>query len=62
LVQADIQQASQAGVQSTPSFVVGEFMLRGAVPYPDFANAIDTALVMFKKRMAAGGAAPTPGR
>jgi len=62
LVQADIDQAVKAGVESTPSFVVGEFMLRGAVPYADFAEAIDTALVVFKKRMAAGPAQPAPGR
>jgi protein-disulfide isomerase len=63
LVEADIRQAAQAGVQSTPSFVVGEFMLRGAVPYPDFAHAIDTALVVFKQRTAAqAGGKPSPGR
>ncbi|BAH37768.1 MAG TPA: hypothetical protein DGD08_16490 [Gemmatimonas aurantiaca] len=64
LVEADIRQASQANVQSTPSFVVGEFMLRGALPYPDFAKAIDTALVRFKQRTAAqaAGAPPGPGR
>ena len=46
LVESDIQQASKAGVQSTPSFLVGDFMVQGAVPYADFRKAIDTALVL----------------
>ena len=52
LVEADLQQAQKAGVESTPSFVIGEFMVRGALPYADFSQAIDTALVLFRKRMA----------
>lgn len=46
LVESDIQQATRAGVRSTPSFLVGDFLVEGSVPYADFRRAIDTALVM----------------
>jgi protein-disulfide isomerase len=46
LVESDIQQATKAGVRSTPSFLVGDFLVEGAVPYPEFRKAIDTALVL----------------
>ncbi len=58
LVASDIRQAEAAGVQSTPTFVVGEFMIRGALPYQDFSQAVDTALVQFSNRR---GAQPAPG-
>ena len=48
LVANDIAQANQAGVQSTPSFIVGSFLVQGAMPYKDFRKAIDTALVVAK--------------
>ncbi|MBY0489899.1 MAG: DsbA family protein [Gemmatimonadaceae bacterium] len=50
LVNNDIQQATQSGVQSTPSFIIGEFLVQGALPYADFRKAIDTALVMRAKK------------
>lgn len=46
LVESDIAQANKAGVRSTPSFLVGDFLVEGAVPYPDFRRAVDTALVL----------------
>lgn len=46
LIESDIAQASKAGVRSTPSFLVGDFLVEGAVPYPDFRRAVDTALVL----------------
>ena len=49
LVESDAQQAGRAGVRSTPSFLVGDFLVEGAVPYADFRKAIDTALVMAQK-------------
>jgi protein-disulfide isomerase len=58
LIQNDIQQATQAGVQSTPSFVIGEFLVNGALPWPDFRKAVDTALVMHRKRAKAQKTAP----
>lgn len=48
LVNNDIAQATQAGVQSTPSFIIGSFLVQGALPYKDFRKAIDTALVVAK--------------
>lgn len=50
LVENDERQASQARVQSTPSFLVGEFLVQGALPYKDFRKAIDTALAVAKSR------------
>ncbi len=46
LLESDIQQANQAGVRSTPSFLIGDFLVEGAIPYPDFRRAVDTALVL----------------
>jgi len=50
LVENDERQASQARVQSTPSFLVGDFLVQGALPYTDFRKAIDTALAVAKSR------------
>ncbi len=50
LVQNDVRQAAQARVQSTPSFLVGDFLVQGALPYSDFRRAIDTALVVARAR------------
>lgn len=49
-VQGDIRQAEQAKIVSTPTFIIGQFMIPGAIPYPDFAKAIDTALVLHAKQ------------
>lgn len=54
LVTNDIAQATRAGVQSTPSFIIGEFLVQGALPYPDFSKAVDSALVVAKNRKARG--------
>ena len=54
LVENDLRQASQAKVQSTPSFLVGEFLVQGALPYKDFRRAIDTALTIASARARAG--------
>ncbi len=45
LIESDIQQANRAGIRSTPSFLVGQFIVEGASPYSDFRRAIDTAIV-----------------
>lgn len=50
LVNNDIAQATQAGVTSTPSFIIGDFMVKGALPYKDFRQAVDTALAVRAKR------------
>jgi protein-disulfide isomerase len=49
LVDSDMQQATQARVQSTPSFLIGDFLVEGALPYADFRRAVDSALVIFRK-------------
>jgi protein-disulfide isomerase len=46
LIQSDIDQSTRAKVGSTPSFLVGDFLVQGAIPYADFRKAIDTALVV----------------
>lgn len=50
LVENDERQATQARVQSTPSFLIGDFLVQGALPYKDFRRAIDTALVVAKSK------------
>lgn len=50
LVENDERQATQARVQSTPSFLIGDFLVQGALPYKDFRRAIDTALVIAKSK------------
>lgn len=51
-VESDMQQAAKANIAATPAFVMGEFLIPGALPYPEFKRALDSALVMFKKRQA----------
>lgn len=41
---ADKAEASKAGVNATPSFVIGKQLIQGAYPYPNFQSAINTAL------------------
>jgi protein-disulfide isomerase len=50
LVNSDIAQATQAKVQSTPTFIIGDFLIQGALPYADFRRAIDTALVIARTK------------
>jgi protein-disulfide isomerase len=50
LVENDERQAAQAKVQSTPTFLVGDFLVQGALPYADFRRAIDTALAVTAAR------------
>lgn len=44
LIEADKDRMSRAGVQSTPSFFVGDQGLAGAQPLPVFRRALDAAL------------------
>ena len=41
---ADKADAQKAGVNATPSFIVGTQVIQGAYPYPTFQTAIDTLL------------------
>lgn len=52
LIDNDLRQAAQAGARSTPTFIVGGFLLEGAAEYPTFRRAVDSALVLAR---AAGG-------
>lgn len=44
MIQADIDRAVEAGVNSTPSFLIGGTMVRGAQPPAVFRSVIDSAL------------------
>lgn len=44
LIQADIDRATEAGVNGTPSFLIGKTMISGAQPAEVFRRAIDAAL------------------
>ena len=54
LIQADYERGMEAGVSSTPSFLVGDEMLVGAQPIEKFREVIDAALE--------SGATAAPGR
>lgn len=44
LIIADRDRAESAGVQSTPTFIVGKLILRGAAPITEFRRIIDSTL------------------
>ena len=44
LINADRAEAQKAGVNATPSFVIGTQVVQGAYPYPTFQAAIDLLL------------------
>lgn len=44
LIQADANRSSARGVNSTPTFFIGNQTLRGALPLAEFRRAIDAAL------------------
>ena len=58
LVQNDVQQALRAGVRSTPTFLIGDFLVEGAIPWVDFRRAVDTALVVARSRPRGGAGGP----
>jgi protein-disulfide isomerase len=49
LIQADLDRATESGVNSTPSFVIGGTMIRGAQPTDVFRQVIDSALAKITK-------------
>jgi protein-disulfide isomerase len=49
LIQADRDRASRAGVDATPSFIIGDKILAGAQSLAELRQAIDSALVKAKK-------------
>lgn len=48
-IQADHDRAQAAGVNATPSFLIGDAILAGAQPIENLRSAIDSALVKSKK-------------
>ncbi|MBA2685813.1 MAG: DsbA family protein [Gemmatimonadaceae bacterium] len=50
MIEADVDRASKAGVESTPTFLIGGMMLTGAQPVANFRRAIDSALTLAAKR------------
>lgn len=49
LIQADHDRSQQAGASATPTFLIGDKLLAGAVPLSDMQRVIDSALVKSKK-------------
>jgi protein-disulfide isomerase len=43
-VDADRAEAQKAGVNATPSFIIGTTLIQGAYPYANFKEAIDATL------------------
>ena len=50
MIEADIDRATKAGVESTPTFLIGGMMVTGAQPVANFRKAIDSALTLAGKR------------
>lgn len=46
MIEADIDRATKAGVESTPTFLIGGMMVTGAQPIANFRRAIDSALTL----------------
>jgi len=44
LIEADKDRSSRAGVESTPTFIVGTTRMSGALPAADFRRVLDSAL------------------
>lgn len=49
MIEADIDRATKAGVESTPTFLIGGTMVTGAQPVANFRRAIDSALTLAAK-------------
>lgn len=49
MIEADIDRATKAGVESTPTFLIGGMMVTGAQPVANFRRAIDSALALAAK-------------
>ena len=44
LIASDAERASSAGITGTPAFIIGDSLLSGAYPFPDFKRVIDANL------------------
>ncbi len=50
LIEADHDRAQRAGVSATPSFMIGDKLLAGAMPLDELQKAIDSAMVKNRKQ------------
>jgi protein-disulfide isomerase len=50
MIQADIDRAERAGVQSTPTIIIGNTLIAGARPTAQFRQALDDALAASTKQ------------
>jgi protein-disulfide isomerase len=50
MIQADIDRAQRAGVQSTPTIIIGSTLIAGARPTGQFRQALDAALAATPKQ------------
>ena len=46
LIEADAERATKSGIQSTPSFIVGNQLIAGAYPVDVFRQVLDSALAV----------------
>ena len=46
LIEADADRATRSGIQSTPSFIVGNQLIAGAYPVDVFRQVLDSALAV----------------
>ena len=44
MIASDADRASSAGISATPAFIIGDSVLSGAYPFPDFKRVIDANL------------------
>jgi len=46
LIESDAERAQQSGIQSTPSFIIGNQLIAGAYPVDTFRQVLDSALAV----------------
>jgi protein-disulfide isomerase len=44
-IQANVDEGMKRGIQSTPTFIIGNKVIPGAVPYDEFKRYVDEALL-----------------
>ena len=49
LIASDADRANSAGITGTPAFIIGDSLLSGAYPFPDFQRVIDANLASKKR-------------
>jgi protein-disulfide isomerase len=46
LIASDAERANAAGITGTPAFIIGDSLISGAYPFPDFKRVIDANLAV----------------